>query len=93
MMPSPFRLSREVYVPQLENGLLHYTIMEIIAASDEDSGWAVKDLPVQPFPVVTGPPSMSFPSIGGVDAPRVPKAGFQSHVHATGWGGNNSHME
>jgi len=47
MMPDPFRISREVYVPQLENGSLHYTIMEIIAASDADSGWAVKDLPSQ----------------------------------------------
>jgi len=45
MMPGPFRISREVYVPQLENGSLHYQIMEIIAASDFDSGWAVKDMP------------------------------------------------
>jgi len=45
MMPGPFRISREVYVPQLENGSLHYQVMEIIAASDFDSGWAVKDMP------------------------------------------------
>lgn len=45
MMPGPFRISREVYVPQLENGSLHYHVMEIIAASDFDSGWAVKDMP------------------------------------------------
>jgi hypothetical protein len=44
LMPGPFRISREVYVPQLENGFLHYQVMEIIAASDFDSGWALKDL-------------------------------------------------
>jgi len=57
-MIHPFRLSREIFVPQLENGTLHYIIMEIVAASDADSGWAVKVPQPQTFPTSTVPASV-----------------------------------
>jgi hypothetical protein len=63
--PFPFLISREVYVPQLENGSLHYIIMEIVAASDADSGWAVKDTPTQAFPMATEPSAVSFTMADG----------------------------
>jgi hypothetical protein len=91
MMPGPFRISREVYVPQLENGSLHYTIMEIIAASDADSGWAVKDLPSQPFPTATGPSAVSFTAID--DTQRVSKAGPQGQAGAASWTGTSVHLD
>lgn len=90
MAASPFRISREVYVPQFENGFLHYTIMEIIAASESDSGWAVKDLPAQPFPNATGPSAMvSITAMDGVETQRVSKNGFQIPLDREGWTGNS----
>lgn len=92
-MPGPFRISREVYVPQLENGSLHYTIMEIIAASDADSGWAVKDLPSQPFPTATGPSAVSFTAMDGLDTQKVPKIGIQGQAGAGSWTGTSVHLD
>lgn len=80
MIP-PFRISREIYVPLLENGSLHYIIMEIVAASDADSGWAVKTSPVQPFPTSTVPSTVSgvsFKSMSNLEAPGSTKGGLQS---------------
>ena len=93
MMPDPFRISREVYVPQLENGSLHYTIMEIIAASDADSGWAVKDLPSQPFPTATGPSAVSFTAMDGLDTQKAPKIGIQGQAGAGSWTGTSVHLD
>jgi len=93
MIPSPFRISREVYVPQLENGFLHYTIMDIIAASDSDSGWAVKDMPSQPFPTATGPSAVSFTAIDGLDSQRAPKTGSQGQAGRGSWTGNSVNLE
>jgi len=94
MMPGPFRISREVYVPQLENGSLHYTIMEIIAASDADSGWAVKDLPSHPlFPTATGPSAVSFTATDGVDTRKIVKSGLQAQVDGSSWTGNITTLE
>ena len=90
MMSGSFRISREVYVPQYEDGLLHYTIMGIIAANDADSGWAVKELAVEPFPVATEPPAITLTAMDGMG---VSKGGFQTSVEAPNWGGNAAHME
>lgn len=78
MMSSPFRISREVFVPQIENGSLHYIVMEIVAASDTDSGWAVKDIPIQPYPAATGPSAVSIKAIDGVDTQRHSVGGLQA---------------
>jgi hypothetical protein len=94
MASNAFRISREVYVPQFENGFLQYTIMEIIAASDADSGWAVKDLPAQPFPNVSGPSAMiSITAMDGVDTQRISKNGFQVPADRESWTGNSVNME
>ncbi|TVY21016.1 hypothetical protein LARI1_G000576, partial [Lachnellula arida] len=85
LMPTPFRLSQEVYVPHLENGALHYIIMEIIATSDTDSGWVVKDLPSQHFPVATGPSAVSTAAIDGPDNRKRSKSGLGMHGVATSW--------
>jgi hypothetical protein len=66
-----------VYVPQIENGSLHYIIMEIVAASDTDRGWAVKDIPIQPFPTATGPTAVSFTATDEKDTQRLSVGGFQ----------------
>ncbi|KAH8601440.1 hypothetical protein B0O99DRAFT_681459 [Bisporella sp. PMI_857] len=49
----PFRISREVYVPQLEHGFLNYILMEIVANSEMDSGWIVKLPPTEILTVPT----------------------------------------
>lgn len=66
-MSHPFRLQREVFVPQLGNGFLHYTIMEIIAVSEMDSGWAVKRMSLDPIPIASGPNAVSYTAIEGFD--------------------------
>lgn len=74
------RISREVYVPQLENGALHYIMMEIVAASDADSGWAVKAAPTPAFPTSTVPssvPSMVSFKPSNLDVPGMTKGGLQ----------------
>ena len=75
-MFSTFRISREVYVPQIENGSLHYIIMEIVAASDTDIGWAVKDTPIQPYPTATGPTAVNFAATDGNNPQRIVVGGF-----------------
>ena len=92
-MPGTFCISREVYVPQLENGSLHYTVMEIIAASDADSGWAVKDLPTQPFPTATGPAPLSFTTVDGLDAQRGSKSGLQGQHDGPSWSRTGVNIE
>jgi hypothetical protein len=92
MMAGPFRISREVWVPQLENGFLHYTIMEIIAASDADSGWAVKDMPSQPFPTATGPSAVGFAAMDGLDTQRALKTGPQAQASGGNWTGNSVNL-
>lgn len=60
------RISREIYVPQVENGFLQYMIMEIIANSDEDTGWSVKERPLH-GPTVTTEPNVV--TLGVTDGP------------------------
>jgi hypothetical protein len=47
-----YQLAREIYVPQIDNGTLHYNLMEIVV--DENAGgvgaWGLSDRPVQAFP-------------------------------------------
>jgi hypothetical protein len=92
-MPGPCRISREVRVPQFENGFLHYTIMEIIAASDADSGWAVKDMPPQPFPTAIGPSAVSSTAMDGLDNQRALKAGAPSQAGGRTWTGNSVNLD
>lgn len=88
-MAPRFRISRDIYVPQLENGSLHYIMMEIIAASDFDSGWGVKTAPVPEFPMATVPstvPSVvSFKATSGIEIPTIKGGGLQSS--GQGWTG------
>jgi len=92
MTSGPFRISREVYVPQLENGTLQYTVMEIVAANDADSGWAVKDMPTQPF-ATAAPPAVSFVAMDELDAYKLSKVGKQAHQHEPSWFGRNPKIE
>ena len=78
MLTTPFRISREVFVPQIENGALHYILIEIVAASDTDSGWWVRDVPAQTFPTATGPSAVSFTAIDGIDRKRLPVGGLRA---------------
>lgn len=96
-MAPPFRISREIYVPQLENGSLHYIMMEIIAASDFDSGWGVKVVPPRPspaFPNSTAPSTVpAIPSLkatAGIEVPNT-QAGLQPSAQS--WAGAADHME
>jgi len=86
VMPPTFRISREIYVPQFENGSLNYIMMGIIAASDFDSGWAVKTAPQQTIPVTTvpstAPSTVSYQATSGIGAPPVIKGGLQSNMQS-----------
>jgi len=85
-MAPTVRISREIYVPQFENGSLHYIMMGIIAASDFDSGWAVKAAPQQTFPVTTVastvPSTVSYQATSGIGAPAVTRGGLQFNVQS-----------
>jgi len=87
MMQGPFRISREVYVPQLENGSFHYTIMDIIAASDFDSGWTVKDLSQQQYPTASGPSAVNMTVMDGIDPQKTSKRGLQNPAGGGSSGG------
>lgn len=65
-MSDSSRISRDIYVPQLENGTFHYTLMEIIVASEFHSGWLVKDVPVQSFPTLTEANAVNFTATHGL---------------------------
>jgi len=78
-------------VPQLENGALHYIMMEIVAASDADSGWAVKAAPTPEFPTSTVPssvPSLVSFKPSNLDVPGMAKGGLQLSGQSLG-GMNN----
>ena len=72
-------------MPQLENGFLQYTIVEVVAASDGDSGWVVKALPLQQIPVATGPTAVSFGAIDGLENRRSSKMAIQPQVETLAW--------
>jgi len=84
ILSGPFRISREVYVPQLENGTLHYTVKEIVAANDADSGWAVKEMAVQPFPT-TAHPAVSFTAMDELDIYNLRKVEKQAQLEGLNW--------
>jgi len=52
--------------------------MEIVAASDTDSGWAVKDIPIQPFPTATEPSAVTNATVDGIDTERLSVGGLQA---------------
>jgi hypothetical protein len=86
-MPSPFRLSREVYVPQFENGALHYIMFEIISNSETDSGWTIKEQPKQGFPTATGPSAaQTITAFDGLDSQKKHKIRTVAPTSTTGWG-------
>ncbi|THV47030.1 hypothetical protein BGAL_0341g00110 [Botrytis galanthina] len=62
---SQLRMSREIFVPQIQDGNLYYTVMEIVALSDFDSGWKVKEPKSAEFPTTTSPTVDSLPANEG----------------------------
>ncbi|KAF7891258.1 uncharacterized protein EAF02_001583 [Botrytis sinoallii] len=62
---SQLRMSREIFVPQIQDGNLYYTVMEIVALSDFDSGWIVKEPKSPEFPTTTSPTAESLPANDG----------------------------
>jgi len=40
--------SREIYVPQVFDGTLHYTLMEIVATGEPGNYWTLRIKPTQP---------------------------------------------
>jgi len=95
VMPGHFRISREVYVPQFENGFLHYMVMGIIAGSDTDSGWVIKQQPAPQFPSATGPTAMTITATDGPLSQRAEesKSVLQAYTAGSSWTGNESHLE
>lgn len=94
-MPGRFRLSREVYVPQFENGFLHYIVMEIIAGSDTDSGWVIKQPPSQQFPSATGPTAMTVAATDGPDSHDfgMSKTVLQASTAVKSWAGHDAQLD
>lgn len=92
-MLGPFRISREVNISKFDNGILHYTMMEIIAASDYDSGWVVKQPPVQILPTTTQSIGVTGVTITATDRTHAqslgdPKGELQCLTMYTADGGN-----
>lgn len=80
------RASRDIYVPQIENGTFQYTLMEIIAASEFDSGWLVKDKPLllSALPTSTEPSAVSSVILmGGIGFGSLPPKGVLKSQHDT----------
>ena len=91
IISSPFRLAREIYVPQFENGALQYILFEIIANSEFDSGWTIKERPKNNFPTATEPSSVQTTlAIDGTDSLKKSKANFGIPTSGVGWTRNAS---
>ncbi|KAF7891876.1 hypothetical protein EAF00_008178 [Botryotinia globosa] len=62
---SQLGMSREILVPQIQDGNLYYTVMEIVALGDFDSGWIVKEPKSAEFPKTTSQRVESLPANDG----------------------------
>lgn len=62
---SQLELSREVFVPRFEKGSLYYTLMEIVASSDHDCGWVLKEPESDEFPKSMEPNVISLTATHG----------------------------
>jgi len=87
-----FRLSREVFVPQFEDGMLFYTVMEIIAGSDWDSGWAVKQPLAEPFPSVTEATATAITATDGVASQKTEKTEINDTADERKWILDDGHL-
>jgi len=69
--------------------------MEIVAASDVDSGWGIKMPPAPTFPTSTvpstAPAAVSFKALSNLDTPGLAKSGTQITTH--GWAGGTDNFE
>lgn len=63
--PGPTCISRQVCIPQMRNGTMKYIIMDVIATSDTDAGWRVKELPAQQLPISSGPEAVTSKRTSG----------------------------
>ncbi|RDL37317.1 Uncharacterized protein BP5553_04750 [Venustampulla echinocandica] len=90
---NPFRLSREIRVPQLENGALQYIIMNIAATCDADSGWSVRDHPIHSLPATTGPSVVGYTASDGLDYQKHSKNGMRMQSDGIGWAIRSSNFD
>jgi len=70
-------------------------MMEIVAVSDADCGWAVKAPPAQAFPTSTVPSTIpsavSFKAMSNLETPGLVKGGLQTT--GQGWVGRTESLE
>lgn len=52
-------------MPRFEKGSLYYTLMEIVASSDYDCGWVLKEPESDEFPKSTEPNVISLTATDG----------------------------
>lgn len=74
-MREDFRMPQDIYVPQFENGTVLYSLMQIVATSDFDGGWVVKEVPIPIFPATTEPTPVKLISTAGLGIPTMPHDG------------------
>ncbi|KAK5997238.1 hypothetical protein PT974_02592 [Cladobotryum mycophilum] len=55
---SSWTSSKDIVVPRVRNGVLQYTLMEIVASNEPGEGWTLKDKDVSNRP----PPALSVTS-------------------------------
>jgi hypothetical protein len=59
-------LSREIVVPQVLDGILQYTLMELVAPSEPGDDWTLRDKVNRPPPSI--PVTSAMPGIPGIMA-------------------------
>lgn len=69
--PPTWALPREISVPSMRDGNLHYTRMEIVATGDPGNYWTLREKVVQPPPVPLLATTSTMP---GVVVPMAEKA-------------------
>jgi len=70
-----FGVPQDVYAPQFENGTLLYTPMQIIASSEFDSGWAIKEVAIPIFPATPEYVPPKLMATAGLSATNVSQGG------------------
>jgi hypothetical protein len=85
-MREDFRVPQDIYVPKFEDGTLLYTLMQIVATSDFDGGWTVKEVPISILPATAEPVPVTPMATTGLSSPKVSQT-------AQDWTGNEGNLE
>ena len=70
---SAWNLSKQLFVPQVNDGTLQYILMEVVTTGEPGNYWTLRE-------TVARPPSASIPTTSDTPRAIIPTTGAPSHV-------------